>query len=133
MCSGAVCRCDKGLLPMPLTVTSNQSVTLQGKPLATTLDNVFPPFGTCLVKNNTPCVPALLRWEGYYERLTLLAPGCYPLLEQSTIKCAIGGTVSILSTLQLAVPMPPSPPQVESVRTTSMALFPLLVAEADPS
>jgi len=30
--------------------------------------------------------------------------------------------------------MPPSPPQVESVRTTSMALFPLLVAaEADPS
>ena len=126
MCSDAVCRCDKGLLPMPLTVTSHQSVTLQGKPLATTLDKVFPPFGTCLVKNNTPCVPALLRWEGYYERLTLLAPGCYPLLEKSTIKCAVGGTVSILHTLQLAVLGPPALPQAEGIRTSSMSLCPLL-------
>jgi hypothetical protein len=94
----------------PINNSTGITVTLQGKPLATTLDKVFPPFGTCLVKNNTPCVPALLRWEGYYERLTLLAPGCYPLLEKSTIKCAIGGTVSILSTLQLAVPMPPVAP-----------------------
>ena len=115
----------------PINNSTGITVTLQGKPLATTLDKVFPPFGTCLVKNNTPCVPVLL-WEGCYERL-MLAPACYPLLEKSTIKCALGGTVSILSTLQLAVPMPPSPPQVESVRTTSMALFPLLVAEADPS
>ncbi len=131
VCSGALCRCDKGLLPMPLLVSSNQTVTLQGKPVATTLDKVFPPFGTCAVKNNTPCVPALLMWEKFYDRVSLVAPGCHPLLEKSTIKCAIGGTVSILTTLQVSVPLPPPPPQVEGVRTSSMALCPLLVSDRD--
>ncbi len=133
VCSGALCRCDKGLLPMPLNVTSNQTVTLQGKPVATTLDKLFPPFGTCAVKNNTPCVPALLLWEKYYEQTSLLLPGCYPLLEKSIIKCVLGGTVSILTTLQVSIPLPPPPPQVEGVRTSSMALCPLLLLPDDES
>lgn len=131
VCHGALCRCDKGLLPMPLQVTSNQTVQLQGRLMATTLDKVFLPFGTCAVKNNTPCVPMLLLWQDYFDKAGLVAPGCHPLLEKSTIKCAIGGTVSIMRTMQLSIPGLPAPPQVESLRTTSMALCPLLLHDED--
>ena len=128
VCNGAICRCDKGTLPSQLQVLANQSVTLQGKAVATTLDKLFLPFGTCAVKNNTPCVPALLLWQDYFDKVSLVAPGCHPLLEKSTIRCALGGTVSIVSTLQLSMPVPPPPPQVESGRTSSMSLCPLLVS-----
>jgi len=131
VCSGALCRCDKGTLPVPLNVLSNQTVSLQGKLMATTLDTVFPPFGTCAVKNNTPCVPMLLLWEDYFEQASLVAPGCHPLLEKSTIKCAIGGTVSVLQTMQLAIPGPPALPQAERLRGSTMAQCPLLLHEED--
>ena len=131
VCHGAICRCDKGSLPSQLQVLTNQTVHLQGKAVATTLDKLFVPFGTCAMKYNTPCVPALLLWQDYFERVSLVAPGCHPLLEKSTIKCALGGTVSILNTLQLSVPLPPPPPQAESVRTSTMSLCPLLLNESD--
>ena len=128
VCNGAMCRCDKGTLPSLLQVLANQTVHLQGKAVATTLDKLFLPFGTCLVKNNLPFVPMLLLWEKAFDKVSLVAPGCHPLLEKSTIKCALGGTVSILSTLQLSIPLPPPPPQVESARTSSMSLCPLLIS-----
>jgi len=133
VCHGAICRCDKGTLPSQLQVLANQTVALQGKAVATTLDKLFLPFGTCAVKINTPCVPALLLWQDYFDKVSLVAPGCHPLLEKSTIRCALGGTVSIVSTLQLSVPLPPPPPQVESARTSSMSLCPLLVSDASPA
>ena len=133
VCNGAICRCDKGTLPSQLQVLANQTVTLQGKAVATTLDKLFLPFGTCAVKNNTPCVPALLLWQDYFAKVSLVAPGCHPLLEKSTIRCGLGGTVSIVSTLQLSMPLPPPPPQVESGRTSSMSLCPLLVSDASPA
>jgi hypothetical protein len=127
VCSGALCRCDKGTLPMPLLVTTNASVLLQGKPLASNQDKTFPPFGTCLMKNNLPCTPALLLWEGAFAKLNMLQPGRHPLLANSTIKCLSGGTVSILTTLQLAIPGLPAPPQAEATRTDTMSLCPALV------
>lgn len=132
VCHGAICRCDKGSLPSMLQVVTNQTVHLQAKAMATTLDKLFLPFGTCIVKNNTPCFPMLLLWQDYFDKVSLIAPGCHPLLEKSTIKCAIGGTVSIVNTLQISVPLPPPPPQVESARTSSMSLCPLLL-NADPA
>lgn len=126
VCHGALCRCDKGVLPLPLAVTSQQTVTLQGRLMATTLDKVFPPFGTCALKNNTPCVPVLLLWQDYCTTVDLAVPGAYPLLAKSTLRCAVGGTVSVLTTLQLAIPAPPAPPQAEGIRTGSMAACPLL-------
>ena len=104
VCNGALCRCDKGTLPSPLQVTSNQSVYLQGKLVATTQDRTFVPFGTCALKNNQPCVPALLLWQDAFELVQVGSPLSQPLLEKSTIRCAVGGKVSILLTLQLAVP-----------------------------
>lgn len=133
VCHGAICRCDKGTLPSQLQVVANQTVHLQGKAVATTLDRLFVPFGTCALKYNTPCVPVLLLWEKYFERVSLVAPGCHPLLEKSTIHCAIGGEVSIVSTLQISVPLPPLPAQQESTRTSILSLCPLLLHETDPA
>ncbi|RZK32637.1 MAG: DUF4280 domain-containing protein [Hymenobacter sp.] len=126
VCHGAICRCDKGSLPSQLQVVANQTVHLQGKAVATTLDKLFVPFGTCALKYNTPCVPVLLLWQDYFDRVSLVAPGCHPLLDKSTIPCAIGGIVSIINTLQVSVPVPPPPAQAESVRASSMSLCPLL-------
>lgn len=127
VCNGALCRCDKGTLPSQLTVTSNQTVSLQGKLLATHLDKVFRPFGTCLMKNNTPCVPALLLWQDVHQKVGVGPAKGQPLLEKSTIKCALGGTVSVLLTLQIKVPAPPLPSQVAGLRNASAGLCPLLL------
>jgi len=127
VCDKAVCRCDKGSLPSQLQVLTNPTVYVQGKLMATTLDKVFMPFGTCLLKNNTPCVPMLLMWEKYFDKVSLMSPAQHPLLEKSTIRCAIGGEVSVVSTLQIAVPTPPLPAQAERLRNTSMSVCPLLL------
>ncbi|WP_139921680.1 DUF4280 domain-containing protein [Hymenobacter sp. DG01] len=129
VCTGAICRCDKGSLPSMLQVNSQQNVYLQGKLVATSQDKTFLPFGTCIVKNNMPCTPMLLFWQDVFDLVTVQSPISNPLLEKSTIKCAIGGTVSILSTLQIAVPGLPSPPRVEMARTSFMSLCPLLINE----
>jgi hypothetical protein len=129
VCNGAMCRCDKGTLPSMLQVTSQQSNYLQGKLIATTQDKTFLPFGTCLLKNNLPCTPTLLLWQDAFELVEVNSPMSHPLLEKSTIKCVFGGTVSILLTLQLAVPGLPAPPRVEAVRTAFMSLCPLLLNE----
>jgi hypothetical protein len=131
VCNGAICRCDNGTVPSPLRVTSQQSVWLQDKLVATNLDKTFAPFGSCALKNNQSCVPALLLWQDLFELVEVLSPGCHPLLEKSTIPCATGGTVSIVSTLQLAVPGLPAPARVEAARTAFMSLCPLLLNAAD--
>lgn len=127
VCSGALCRCDKGTLPSMLNVTSQQNVFLQGKLVATTQDKTFLPFGTCLVKNNLPCTPALIMWQDYFDLVAVETPMSHPLLEKSTIMCASGGKVSILMTLQIAVPGLPALPRTEGVRTAFMNLCPLLI------
>lgn len=103
VCNGAICRCDKGML----RITSSPGATLQGKLVATTLDKTFLPFGTCLMKNNMPCMPALLMWQDAFELVTVQTPMSHPLLEKSTIRCALGGKVSIVSRL----PCPACPRQ----------------------
>ena len=128
VCQGAPCRCDKGTVPSPLQVTSQQFVYLQNKLQATTLDKTFVPFGTCALKNNQPCVPALPLWEKAFELVSVGSDVCHPLLEKSTIRCAVGGVVSILNTLQIKVPAPPPPSQAEESRTTFMDLAPVVLA-----
>jgi hypothetical protein len=129
VCNGALCRCDKGTAPSALQVTSQQSNYLQGKLLATTMDKLFPPFGSCSLKNNQPCVPALTVWQDAFELVQVNSPLSHPLLEKSTIKCGVGGTVSVLRTLQVAAPGLPAPARVEAVRTAFLSLCPLLLNE----
>ena len=129
VCHGAPCRCDKGTVPAPLQVTSQQNVHLQGKLWATTLDKTFVPFGTCALKNNQPCVPALLLWQDARANLTIGRAGGKALLEKSTIRCAVGGVVSILNTLQIQVPAPPPAAQAEQTRTTFVDLAPIVFTD----
>jgi len=129
VCNGAVCRCDKGTLPSMLQVTSQHSSYLQGKLVATSQDKTFLPFGTCILRNNLPCTPTLIMWQDTFDLVEVESPMNHPLLEKSTIKCAMGGTVSILLTLQIAIPGMPMAPQVEGVRTVFMSLCPLLLNE----
>lgn len=131
VCNGAICRCDKGTLPSALQVVSPHNSYLQGKLVATTLDKTFLPFGTCALRYNTPCTPALLVWQDAFELVEVNQSGRHPLLEKSTIMCAIGGKVSVLSTLQIAVPGLLAPPQVEAVRTAFASLCPLLLNEEE--
>ena len=131
VCNGAVCRCDKGTLPSMLQVTSHQSNYLQGRLVAATQDKTFFPFGTCLLKNNLPCTPVLLMWQDAFELVEVANPGNHPLLEKSTIPCAIGGKVSILLTMQLTIPSLPMPPRIEGVRTAFASLCPLLLNDGE--
>lgn len=133
VCNGAICRCDKGTLPSQLRVLSNQTVYVQDKLMATTLDKLFLPFGTCAMKYNTPCVPALLLWQDYFDKVSLMAPAQHPLLEKSTIMCALGGKVSIVSTLQVKVPGVPPAPRLDGLRAASMSLCPLLLNPPFPA
>ena len=130
VCNGAPCRCDQGTAPSPLQVTSQQNVHVQGKLWATSLDKTFGPFGTCALKNNQPCVPALLLWEGVRENVTIGKAGGKGLLDKSTIRCAVGGVVRIVHTLQIAVPAPPRPEQAEVLHPALAGLFPLLLNDA---
>ena len=130
VCNGALCRCDKGTAPSPLQVTGQRSHYLQGKLVATTKDKQFLPFGTCALKNNQPCVPAPLLWQDAFDLVQVDTPLTHPLLEKSTIQCAVGGKVSITVTLQIAVPGLPALPRVEGVRTAFMTLCPLLLNES---
>jgi len=129
VCNGAICRCDKGSVPSPLQVSSHQHGWLQDQLVATTLDKTFVPFGSCALKNNQACVPALLLWQDVFELVEVFTPGCHPLLEKSTIPCSVGGQVSIVNTLQIAVPGLPAPARVEAARTAFMSLCPLLLNE----
>ena len=129
VCNGAICRCDKGTLPSQLQVASPHNSYLQGKLVATNFDKTFLPFGTCALKYNTPCTPVLLLWQDIFELVEVNQPGRHPLLEKSTIKCTIGGQVSIINTLQIAMPGLPILSQVEAVRTAFASLCPLLLNE----
>jgi len=127
VCHGAPCRCDKGSTPSPLQVTSHSFVWLQDTLQATSFDKTFVPFGTCALQNNQSCVPALLEWEAVFDLVTVEPVGCHPLLEKSTIRCSVGGVVSILSTLQVAVPGPPPAIALEESRLTFLDLAPLVL------
>jgi hypothetical protein len=129
VCQGAICRCDKGTVPSPLQITSPHNSYLQGKLVATTEDKTFVPFGSCALKNNNPCTPALLQWQDAFELVEVNSAQRHPLLEKSTIMCSVGGKVSILNTLQIAAPGLPLPARVESVRTAFLSLCPLLLVE----
>jgi len=99
--------CDKGTFPTPLRVTL-PSTELFAFPMATEIDK-FPflnivPFGICSCLTKTfpvPCVPSPIMWENVQEGVTHM--GFRMLKEDSTIRCAFGGEISITMTLQAAL------------------------------
>ena len=119
--NGALCTCSFGVAPVPLLVSSQQTVNMFNMPAATIMDNKFPTFGMCSSLANPtvasataaafgvltpmPCVPAIVApW----------APGCptvmvcgKPLLNNSSkLMCNFGGVIQVTMTPAVTVNTP---------------------------
>lgn len=111
---GAICQCNFGTIPDKLKVLTNtknfgNDQNGKQKPIASTLD-IGPTFeknmfGSCLKKNNTPCIAIVTQWSGCYEQ-SFLENGAKVLLEDSKATCPIGGTdcIKIIHHGQVAEP-----------------------------
>lgn len=106
VCQGAMCTCNQGTAPTPLTVTSQMIVSNSGMTVATIMDfapmtNVTP-FANCLILTQaaqgvpTPCVPAPV---GPWAPGSLIDKinGFPVLTANSKLVCGIGGEISITS------------------------------------
>lgn len=95
ICDGVWLRCDQGAAPGKLTVLP-KSVTLYGQSWATQFDAVplvnIPSFGGCLASQG-PCMPLTAKWDEVMESVSVLAQA--PLLDRSTCRCQVGGTIRI--------------------------------------
>lgn len=104
VCNGAMCSCTQGAAPTPLTVTSQQILTIQNIPVATIQDAApvgnIKPFGNCKVLTTaasgtpTPCAPALA--PAWTPGSTVQSVNNVPVLtKDSTLVCTVGGVISI--------------------------------------
>ncbi|MBO2010159.1 RHS domain-containing protein [Siccationidurans soli] len=95
-------------VPMPLTVTSQSTVLLPGGLCATSFDELpllnVPPFGVCAV-THVPCTYAPLPpgWSPVMETVEVGPLGGKALLEDSKIRCVVGGQISIYLTKAAAL------------------------------
>lgn len=101
VCNGALCVCDKGSAPGILDVKSQSNIFIQEKLMASDEDKTFksPFFGTCAANQNNPCSPAIVtKWENPADNVS--EGNKKALLETSTVKCTIGGNITITNTFQ---------------------------------
>ncbi|PJJ61100.1 DUF4280 domain-containing protein [Hymenobacter chitinivorans] len=101
--SGVWLLCDKGPAPGSLTILP-KNVKLYGKDWAAQLDAVplvnIPSFGVCLM-TRTPCAPLTVMWENVMDNVSVL--GQKPLLDTSTCRCTVGGSIKIFFSQQAAL------------------------------
>ncbi len=100
--NGVFLRCSKGTMFPKFNVTPKR-VLLYGEQMATELDIVpmlnIPSFGLCTVtKYCPPCMPIPTMWQGVCSDNIYVAFG-RPLLEDSTMQCALSGKIEIMFTL----------------------------------
>ncbi len=118
---GAVCQCVFGAAPLPLAVSSQQTVQAMNMPVATIMDNKFPPFGMCSCPNAPAVIAATAAKLGVFSPAPCapLIPGPWvkgeptilvcgkPLLTSTTkLMCAYGGMISIQTTPTLTITTP---------------------------
>ena len=110
---GSMCKCVFGTVPLPLSVTSQQTVQAMNMNVATIMDNKFPPFGMCSCPNNpaviaataaklgvfspAPCAPAIIApWIVGVPQILVCNK---PLLNNTTkLMCIWGGMISVSMT-----------------------------------
>jgi hypothetical protein len=95
VCNGALCVCNKGATGGVLEVKSQSNIFIQEKLMATDSDLTFkvPLTGICSITQKT-CIPALLtKWEK--PASNVFEGDKKALLQTSTLKCDIGGEISI--------------------------------------
>ena len=117
----ALCTCAFGAAPLPLSVSSQQTVKIMNLNAATIMDNKFPTFGMCSCPNNpaviaataaklgvfspAPCVPAIVApWSPGAP--TVLVCGKPLLNNSSKLMCTYGGVIQITMTPAIKVNNP---------------------------
>lgn len=104
VCQGAMCKCRFGTAPDKLLVkTQNkryindkdgrEKLTATHKDIGQTFEKNT--FGSCAKMNNSACSPAVIKWEGYYEKITLKDNDGKALLEDSKATCTVAGSACI--------------------------------------
>ena len=114
--AGVFLTCDKGTLPAPLKVTFNARTSINGMNLATDLDKLpvvnVPPLGVCTM-TKLPCVLQPIPGMGWKPVKDDVQLGMgHPLLEDSQLRCAATGCISIhfsMAAAQAACAPPPAP------------------------
>ena len=123
VCKGATVYCSKSMVnnspgtAIPLTITSNTLVELNGGKVAATDKDCTPAnmcFGNCNTGTNPPppCV-ANVQWSKFYEGAEVTEAGMKLLTEESEATCmAFGGKVKIAFHGQVANTPPDEPGEV---------------------
>ncbi|KAF2326129.1 DUF4280 domain-containing protein [Flavobacterium nitrogenifigens] len=104
VCQGATCKCQFGTTTDILKVKTQSKrfindhegeskLTATHKDLGQTFEKNT--FGSCAKMNNNACKPAIIKWEGYYDKITLKDNGGKPLLENSKATCAVAGSACV--------------------------------------
>ncbi len=101
---GVYLACDKGTTPTEFKITNNSNSFLFDEPVATNGDiapnvNILP-FGSCSVKNGSPCMPVPTAWQGFEDGIFI--GNFAPLLEDSVMPCGVGGKIEIFYSLEEA-------------------------------
>ena len=119
--STALCTCSFGVAPMPLTVSSQQTVMMGSLPAATIMDNVCTTFGMCSSLANPTVASATAAAMGALTPMPCVpvvpapwAPGCptvmvcgKPLLNNTCkLMCAYGGVIQVTTTPAMTVQVP---------------------------
>lgn len=119
--STALCTCSFGVAPMPLTVSSQQTVMMGSLPAATIIDNVCTTFGMCSSLANPTVASATAAALGALTPMPCVpvvpapwAPGCptvmvcgKPLLNNtSKLMCAYGGVIQVTTTPAMTIQVP---------------------------
>ncbi len=117
----ALCTCPFGTVPMPLPVTSQQTVQTVSQLQATIMDNKLTTFGMCSSLGNPtvaaataaalgaltpmPCVPLTpMPWAPGVP--TILVCGKPLLNNTSTLQCMYGGVIQSTMTPAMTVQVP---------------------------
>ena len=103
VCSEAIVKCSAGITPA--TLTGSNKLKLGGKSiLLESNKSIIGTFGTCNLKppiNGVPqpCTYTGVSWTG--TKGNVMLNGKKMLLNSSTLKCAIGGSISILNPMNI--------------------------------
>ncbi len=119
--ASALCTCSFGTAPMPLQVSSQQTVNTCAMLQATVMDNVCTTFGMCSSLANPTVASATAAALGTLTPMPCVpvtpgpwAPGCptvtvcgRPLLNHtSKLMCAYGGVIQLTMTPAMTVNVP---------------------------
>lgn len=140
VCQGAICKCQLGTVPDKLVVLTQSKIYINDEKsadklvastmeLGPTFENKT--FGTC-TNTNSACVPNIIQWDGFYDKVTLPNMG-NPLLEDSKGTCAIAGMPCVEFLFHGQVAEPSSVANSKKEEEVLLLINPLATTEKDDS